>query len=337
MVGRPQPLDEKFAIVDQNGRPTQYFTRWAQQRQIDIRNAVSPAQALAIAQEYVATLQLQEGSGIEITPNGLLPSNPTISADVQAILDQISTVHGSVLFRGATDWQALAPGTTGQFLQTGGAGADPVWATGGGGGGGSTPSIRATSSPIAFNAGSCVVPWPVGTVAGDTVFLFISHGFETSAIPTGWFSFFRDVSTSNVRASIFGKVMTPADISAGSVTINFGGSFNGVIQPVTITSGTLGGVRSLFTIPSGSGATDIPLQNGNVRTSDLILAFVANRAASDNTFSANWTSLQAVNATNMSSALGQYTGTPPVFITDSATATVAGSGYISAVLSLEGP
>jgi hypothetical protein len=40
----------------------------------------------------------------------------------------ISAVRGILLFRGATGWAALVPGTAGQMLTTGGAAADPAWA-----------------------------------------------------------------------------------------------------------------------------------------------------------------------------------------------------------------
>lgn len=108
MPGNLQPLDQKFPIVKPDGKPTDYFIRWAQQRQIDIGDGISAAEAAVIIQQYLA-------------------DNYT----VQEILDQITSVRGSVLFRGATDWQALAPGTAGQVLSTNGAGADPTWAAGG--------------------------------------------------------------------------------------------------------------------------------------------------------------------------------------------------------------
>jgi hypothetical protein len=145
MVGNLQPLERQFPIVDQDGRPTQYFIRWAQQRQIDIQQAVSPEEALAIAQAYVTDLladnPLTGGVGIDLSPSGNILDGVTISANVQAILDVISSTQGAILFRGATDWQALAPGTAGQFLQTAGAGADPAWAAGGGGGGGGIQTL----------------------------------------------------------------------------------------------------------------------------------------------------------------------------------------------------
>jgi hypothetical protein len=37
--------------------------------------------------------------------------------------------QGNIIYRSATDWAVLAPGTAGQVLQTAGAGANPAWAT----------------------------------------------------------------------------------------------------------------------------------------------------------------------------------------------------------------
>lgn len=51
-----------------------------------------------------------------------------------SLLDTISSTQGTVIYRGASSWSALAPGTSGQFLQTGGAAANPSWASAAGGG-----------------------------------------------------------------------------------------------------------------------------------------------------------------------------------------------------------
>lgn len=45
------------------------------------------------------------------------------------VLDWIGATRGQLLFRGASGWSVLGPGTAGQVLQTGGAGADPSWST----------------------------------------------------------------------------------------------------------------------------------------------------------------------------------------------------------------
>lgn len=135
MSGQLQPLADLFQIVDANGRPTPYFIQWAQQRQLDIASAITAEQAAQLIIDYLNDHPLQEGIGIGLTNSGKIPAGVQISAKVQEILDSISSTHGTVLFRGAAAWQALAPGTPGHFLKTNGAGADPAWAAGGGGGG----------------------------------------------------------------------------------------------------------------------------------------------------------------------------------------------------------
>lgn len=46
------------------------------------------------------------------------------------VLDFIGTTQGTILYRGLTSWATLAPGTSGQFLRTNGAAANPSWAAG---------------------------------------------------------------------------------------------------------------------------------------------------------------------------------------------------------------
>lgn len=46
------------------------------------------------------------------------------------VLDLIGSTRGQLLYRGASAWSALSAGTAGQVLQSGGASADPSWASG---------------------------------------------------------------------------------------------------------------------------------------------------------------------------------------------------------------
>jgi len=62
------------------------------------------------------------GNGIAYLTSGVL-SLLTASG----VLDTIGSTRGSVLYRGASGWAVLAPGTAGQTLHTGGSGADPSW------------------------------------------------------------------------------------------------------------------------------------------------------------------------------------------------------------------
>ena len=55
------------------------------------------------------------------------------------VLDLVgSAAQGDILYRGATTWTRLGAGTSGQYLKTQGAGANPVWASVSASGGGST-------------------------------------------------------------------------------------------------------------------------------------------------------------------------------------------------------
>lgn len=191
MTGTLQPLAQNFQIVDERGFPTLYFIQWTQERQIDIGQAITAEQAAQIVAQFLADHPLIAGSGIGLSPSGDIGENVTISAQVQAILNQISTTQGTVLFRGAVDWQALAPGTSGHFLKTNGAAADPEWAAGGGGGSSPCPPIRTSAIQANASAASYVLPLPAGSAAGDFCVIFHGGGFGPASITSPATGLFR--------------------------------------------------------------------------------------------------------------------------------------------------
>lgn len=148
MAGDLEPLDQYRKIVKDDGSPTEYFIRWAQTRQIDIGEAIT----LQGLEAFLADHPLVAGSGITLTPSGNIAEGVTIAAEVQAILDQLSTTQGSVLYRGAADWAALAPGTSGQVLRSNGAGANPSWATASGTGLIQKQLLASPAASITFSA-----------------------------------------------------------------------------------------------------------------------------------------------------------------------------------------
>jgi len=85
-----------------------------------------------------AANELLLGNGVDFTLSSL-----------STTLDSISSTQGSILYRNATTWVALGPGTSGQFLSTNGAGANPSWAAVG-----SIPSLTQTE----FISGIIAVP-----------------------------------------------------------------------------------------------------------------------------------------------------------------------------------
>ena len=88
------------------------------------------------------------GTSFFVAHTNALPSNDLLVGDangnpqpvtLSSFLDSgFSSTRGSILYRGAVGWAALSPGTSGYFLQTQGAGANPAWAALAGGGNVST-------------------------------------------------------------------------------------------------------------------------------------------------------------------------------------------------------
>lgn len=62
-------------------------------------------------------------------------SVPRTVSGISAALDLISSTQGTVFYRGASGWEALPPGTSGQLFSTQGAAANPIWVTATGGAG----------------------------------------------------------------------------------------------------------------------------------------------------------------------------------------------------------
>ncbi len=80
MAGQSQPLAKQFEIVDEQGRPTDYFIRWAQQRQIDIGEGITAEQALAIVEDYVEDWSADRDiiAGVALDGGGPLNADVTI-------------------------------------------------------------------------------------------------------------------------------------------------------------------------------------------------------------------------------------------------------------------
>lgn len=121
MVDFIQDFRSEFPICDpETGIISPEFLRFIQGRGSNIVNTNENVEG-----KVDASRQILAGTGLN--GGGPLTSDVTLSADEQEILNQISTTQGVILYRGASDWEALSPGTAGQILQTGGAGANPSW------------------------------------------------------------------------------------------------------------------------------------------------------------------------------------------------------------------
>lgn len=144
------------------------------------------------------TLKTQSANLIFAGPSSGSAEQPTfrslVLADLPAIsLEELSDVsaspaQGDVLYYNGTDWVVLTPGTSGQFFETKGTGANPVWGSPSGSGtvtsvglsdGSTTPIYSINGSPV---TGTGTLTFTLETQSKNLVFAGPSSG--SAAQPT---------------------------------------------------------------------------------------------------------------------------------------------------------
>ena len=171
--------------------------------------AVGPGAVTAtIPNDTVTYAKMQNVSATQ----RVLGRNTAGAGDVEevsasGVLDWIGATQGQILYRGAAGWSVLNPGTSGYFLKTLGAGADPVWAVGGGGGGSGT-FIGLTDVPAAFTGAAL---YYVRVNAGETA-------LEFQAFPTLVTAF---TGLSDAPASYAGSGGYLVRVNAGATALEF--------------------------------------------------------------------------------------------------------------------
>lgn len=129
-----------------------------------------------------------------ISGGAAAPSDNSMSA----ILDYVfGSAQGSILYRDAAGWNDLGPGTSGHFLQTQGAGANPQWAAAGG------------ASPLTTKGDIYVYSTtndrlPVGTNG----YVLSANSAQTTGLE--W------IPAPTASPTIFGSRGTPRDVVAGT-------------------------------------------------------------------------------------------------------------------------
>lgn len=210
------------------------------------------------------------GATISVTPFGGLstvPLNININGTVipiggtswlSAIIDsQIGSTQGGILYRGASLWSLLPPGSSGQLLQSLGAGANPQWAAGTGGGTvtavtagtGLTGGTITTSGIIALSTPVTVPNGGTGATSLAAHTVLIGNGTSavtvTSTGTSGQVLQSQGASSDPVWATVSGTG-TVTSITAGDSSIT-------VSPTPLVTSGTV--------IVATSGVTNAKLAN----------------------------------------------------------------------------
>ena len=170
-----------------------------------------------------------EGTGISLSATGVDAGtgDVTISAPASTVLDALSTTRGTILYRGASAWLALAPGTAGYVLQSGGAGADPSWVDM------ATPAVISTANSSTSNLANGAVFTGTGEsalgYASVTVLIFSSHAsaadglaVEQSTDGTNWdIADYRNVAAgqaSSFSVNLFGEYFRVVYTNGGTLT-----------------------------------------------------------------------------------------------------------------------
>ena len=147
------------------------------------------------------------------------------------VLDLIGSTQGNVLYRGASSWAALGVGTAGQVLQSGGAGANPSWATGILVTDGDKGSITVSSSGTVWTLDDAAVT--LAKMANLSQYQLIGRSSSGSGVPQA-------ISTSADVYTMLGSANNAAirtNIGLGSIATQGSGA-------VAITGGTIMGITS---------------------------------------------------------------------------------------------
>jgi len=178
-----------------------------------------------------AWVVLPPGTAGQILASGGAAANPAWASSGTIVgtgLDAIGNVQGDILYRNATVWTVLAPGTAGQILQSGGAGANPSWTNS------SSFTLNSAAVDAAFGAtaGGVLVRGSAWTNsgAGSAGQVLTSNGasaptFQTTAI------------TSSIIDTLFGA-------TRGSI----------IYRNATVWTALAPGVNGQFLMTSGPGA-----------------------------------------------------------------------------------
>jgi hypothetical protein len=200
-----------------------------------------------------------------VSGTSVAPSATTLTQ----LLDHVaSSTRGSVLVRAGSGWVALAPGTSGYYLQTQGATADPIW---------SAPSGSGTVTSISAGTGISTGGAPItgaGTVslaaiATASVLANIS-GSSAAPVPSTVSVLFDSVFGSAQGAIVYRNATTWVMLSPGTSgqVLTTGGA---AANPAWAAVPAGASVANLRIISNISGSTAAPIGNTLSAIFDAIL------------------------------------------------------------------
>lgn len=186
-------------------------------------------------------------TGLQINVNG---TNYQIGGTnwLSTLIDsQFGSTQGSILYRGASTWATLLPGSAGQALVSGGAGANPAW--------GSTPGIGTVTAITAGTGLSGGTITSSGTISLSSPVAVNLGGTGNASLAAN------SVLIGNGTSAI--NVVSPG--AAGQCLTSNGGSADPTFQPCS-------GAGTVTQVSTGTGLTGGPI----TASGTVSLASIAN-------------------------------------------------------------
>jgi hypothetical protein len=171
-----------YEIAVTSAMPSSYFVQYQ-----DTNNLTTPLFAPTIGQTFTGPAAGTAGSGDVVgddtstTVQNIVAYNTTGGKNIT----ELTGTQGDVLYHNGTSWVKLAAGTSGYFLKTNGAGANPAWAAAGGGSGDVVGPASSTDNAVTrFDGTTGKLVQNSNATLSDTGTLTLSGALITPASTT---------------------------------------------------------------------------------------------------------------------------------------------------------
>lgn len=136
-------------------------------------------------------------------------------------------------------------------------------------------ALRATSFVWVNNTNTGTVTLPTGSAAGDWLVLLVGHGYQVNT-PAGY-DLVENTNQGFYNGAVFAKQLIAADITAGSVTVTFAGSYYGHIVAAGFTGAITGHRTKIQSFSTGGSGSRTLTTDGTPLTGEYALYFGAGR------------------------------------------------------------